>query len=151
VPDAADIRLLFPPLAQDSRLDPERVGYDALASAIRLYLDHGDGLAGHEYWDRGNLYLVEDRWPTWLRNRLADVPFLVTEAGHRPLAANGQPDGLLGAELLQFAGRTRARAVAPFVLSSPRGLFESEALVDRQGALLPPLYAWGAAPQRLTD
>jgi hypothetical protein len=144
-PDAADIQLLFPALAQGSPLDPERVGYDALAPSVRLYLDHGDGLAGHEYWDRGRLYLVEDRWPTWLRDRLDQVPFFVTEAGHRPLAANGQPDVMLGAELVQFAARTRARAVAPFVLSSPRGRFETEALVDRHGVLLPPLYAWGAA------
>ena len=144
-PDAADIQLLFPPLAQGSKLDPERIGYDALAPAIRLYLDHGDGIAGHEYWDRDSVYLVEDRWPAWLRDRLAQVPFFVTEAGHRPLAANGHPDGTLGAELVQFAARTRARAVAPFVLSSPRGHFETQALVDRHGVLLPPLYAWGAA------
>ena len=45
VPSASDIKLLFPPLAQGSPLDPEDVGYDALRPALELYLDNGDGLA----------------------------------------------------------------------------------------------------------
>ena len=71
---------------------------------------HGDGLAGHEYWDRGNVYMVEDRWPDWLRARLGSVPFFVTECGRRPGAPNGQPDYALGQEMAEFARRTRASA-----------------------------------------
>ena len=89
-PSAADIKLLFPPLAQGSPLDPEGVGYDALRPALELYLDHGDGLAGHEYWDRQDVYLVEDRWPDWLQRRLGDVPFFVTECGGRWQATASQ-------------------------------------------------------------
>jgi hypothetical protein len=139
----ADIRLLFPPLAQGSPLDPEHVGYDALRPAIELYLDHGDGIAGHEYWDRGSLYLVEDAWPTWLRERLSSVPFFVTECGRRPIPENGLPDYTLGEEMVAFAARTRARVVAPFVLSSPGGTFDQHDFVDREGALRPHLFAWG--------
>jgi hypothetical protein len=144
VPSASDIKLLFPPLAQGSPLDPENVGYDALRSAIELYLDNGDGLAGHEYWDRGNVYLVEERWPTWLQARLDDSPFFVTECGRRPLPGNGQPDDELGRELVEFAQRTRARVVAPFVLSSPGGSFDQFDFVDRSGSLRPHLFVWGA-------
>jgi hypothetical protein len=144
VPSAADVRLLFPPLAQGSPMDPEHVGYDALRPAIELFLDHGDGLAGHEYWDRGDVYLVEDRWPAWLQARLGSVPFFVTEAGRRPLASNGEPDDALGRELLDFAGRTRASVVAPFVLSSPGGLFDQFDFVDVHGRMRPPLLVWGA-------
>jgi hypothetical protein len=71
VPGASDIKLLFPPFAQGSVLDPEHVGYDAVREAVELYLDHGDGLAGHEYWDRDDVYLVEDRWPAWLQDRIS--------------------------------------------------------------------------------
>jgi hypothetical protein len=144
VPSASDIKLLFPPLAQGSPLDPEHVGYDALRPAIELYLDHGDGLAGHEYWDRDDVYLVEDRWPAWLQARLTGVPFFVTECGRRPLASNGQPDAALGNELVDFAARTRARVVAPFVLSSPGGSFDQFDFVDRDGQLRPHLFIWGA-------
>jgi hypothetical protein len=142
-PSAADIKLLFPPLAQGSPLDPENVGYDALRPAIELYLDHGDGLAGHEYWDRDDVYLVEDRWPAWLRARLPTIPFFVTECGRRPLVSNGQPDDALGRELVDFSARTRAGVVAPFVLSSPGGSFDQFDFVDWQGNLRPHLFVWG--------
>ena len=142
-PDLSDVRLLFPPLAQDSRLDPEHVGYDELRAAIELYLDHGDGLAGHEYWDRGNVYLVEDSWPDWLRARLTSMPFFVTECGRRPGPQNGPPDAALGDELIEFAHRTRASVVAPFVLSSPNSSFDQFDFVDRDGQLRPQLFAWG--------
>ncbi len=141
-----DLHLLFPPLSQQSRLDPERVGYDKLREAIQLYLDRGDGIAGHEYWDRGNVFLAEDTWPDWLRNRLGAVPFFVTEAGRRPGPANGVPDLALGQELVEFAGRTRAEIIAPFVLSSPQGQFDQQDLVDSGGRMRPPLYVWGAWP-----
>jgi hypothetical protein len=144
VPSASDIKLLFPPLAQGSPLDPEYVGYDALRPAIELYLDAGDGLAGHEYWDRSDVYLVEDRWPAWLRGRLDTIPFFVTECGRRPLPSNGQPDDALGRELVEFSGRTRATVVAPFVLSSPGGSFDQFDFVDRNGRLRPHLFVWGA-------
>jgi hypothetical protein len=142
-PSATDIKLLFPPLAQGSPLDPERVGYDVLRPAIELYLDHGDGLAGHEYWDRDDVYLVEDRWPGWLRARLANgVPFFVTECGRRPLIDNGQPEEALGQELVDFSARTRASVVAPFVLSSPGGSFDQFDFVDRDGNVRPHLFVW---------
>jgi hypothetical protein len=141
-PGARDIRLLFPPLAQGSPLDPENVGYDQLRPAIELYLDHGDGLAGHAYWDRGNVYLVEERWPTWLGRRLEHVPYFVTEAGRRPRAGNGYPDAALGHELVEFASRTRAQVVAPFVLSSP-GTFDEFDFVDRHGQFREHLFVWG--------
>lgn len=144
VPSASDIKLLYPPFAQGSPMDPEHVGYDALRPSIELYLDHGDGLAGHEYWDRGNVYLVEDQWPTWLQARLASVPFFVTEAGRRPGNGNGPPDQALGQELLQFTSRTRARVVAPFVLSSPGGSFDQFDFVDRFGEMRAPVFVWGA-------
>ncbi len=143
-PGAADIRLLFPPLAQGSPLDPEGIGFDAMRQSIELYLDHGDGLAGHEYWDRANVYLVEDRWPSWLQTRLHSVPFFVTECGRRPNADNGWPDEALGHELVAFAQRTRAKMVAPFVLSSPGGSFDQYDFVDRDGYLRPHLFVWGA-------
>lgn len=143
VPSAADIKLLFPPLAQGSPLDPENTGYDTLRPSIELYLDHGDGLAGHEYWDRDDVYLVEERWPAWLRARLSAIPFFVTECGRRPLDSNGQPDEALGRELLDFSVRTRATVIAPFVLSSPGGLFDQYDFVDWQGALRPPVFVWG--------
>ena len=142
-PSAADIRLLFPPLAQGSPLDPENSGYDALRPAIELYLDHGDGLAGHEYWDRDDVYLVENRWPSWLQARLPTIPFFVTECGRRPLVSNGQPDDLLGRELVDFSARTRASVVAPFVLSSPGGSFDQFDFVDWQGNLRPQVFVWG--------
>jgi hypothetical protein len=144
VPSASDIKLLFPPLAQGSPMDPEHVGYDALRPAIELFLDHGDGLAGHEYWDRGDVYLVENQWPAWLRNRIEDAPFFVTEAGRRPNAANGLPDDALGHELVEFSNLTRASVVAPFVLSSPGGSFNQFDFVDRNGVIRPPLLVWGA-------
>jgi hypothetical protein len=144
VPSASDIKLLFPPLAQGSPLDPENVGYDALRPAIELYLDNGDGIAGHEYWDRDDVYLVEDRWPDWLRARLEHVAFFVTECGRRPLASNGEPDAALGNELVEFSARTRATVVAPFVLSSPGGSFDQFDFVDRDGYLRPQLFVWGA-------
>ncbi len=144
VPSASDIKLLFPPLAQGSPLDPENVGYDALRPAIELYLDNGDGLAGHEYWDRGDVYLVENRWPAWLQARLQAVPFFVTECGRRPLVSNGQPDDALGRELVDFSARTRAVVVAPFVLSSPDGSFDQFDFVDWQGDLRPQVFVWGA-------
>jgi hypothetical protein len=144
VPSASDIKLLFPPLAQGSPMDPEHVGYDALRPAIELYLDNGDGLAGHEYWDRDNVYLVEDRWPAWLQARLDSIPFFVTEAGRRPLASNGQPDEALGHELVEFSSRTRAGVVAPFVLSSPGGTFDQFDFVDTRGEIRPQLLVWGA-------
>ncbi len=143
-PGASDIRLLFPPLAQDSPLAPEAVGYDALREAIELYLDHGDGLAGHEYWDRDSLYLVEQRWPGWLLGRLGSVPFFVTECGRRPLPDNGWPDEALGYELVQFTQRTQAQVVAPFVLSSPGGSFDQYDFVDRGGVSRPQLFIWSA-------
>jgi hypothetical protein len=143
VPSARDIKLLFPPLAQGSRLDPEGVGYDALRPAIELYLDNGDGLAAHEYWDRGNVFLVEDRWPGWLHARLEHVPFFVTECGRRPGAANGPPDSELGRELVEFASRTRAQVVAPFVLSSPGGTWDQFDFVDRHGHFRDHLFVWG--------
>jgi hypothetical protein len=142
VPSAADVRLLFPPLAQDSPLQPEEVGYDALRAAIELYLDGGDGLAGHTYWDRNAVSLVEDRWPGWLRERLTDSPYFVTECGRRPLTSNGSPDTALGHELVEFAGRTKAQVVAPFVLSSPGGSFDQFDFVDRHGQLRPQLFVW---------
>jgi hypothetical protein len=141
---ASDIRLLFPPLAQGSLMDPEHVGYDALRPSIELYLDHGDGLAGHEYWDRDNVYLVEERWPAWLQQRLGNVPFFVTECGRRPLPTNGYPDAELGHELVEFAARTRAGVIAPFVLSSPGGSFDQFDFVDRHGVLRPHVFVWGA-------
>jgi hypothetical protein len=144
VPSAADIRLLFPPLAQGSPMDPEQLGYDALRPAIELYLDHGDGIAGHEYWDRDDVYLVEDQWPTWLHARLGRVPFFVTECGRRPQASNGQPDEALGREFVDFSARTRATVVAPFVLSSPDGLFDQFDFVDAKGDARPQLFIWGA-------
>ncbi len=142
-PGASDLKLLFPPLAQGSQLDPEHVGYDALRPAIELYLDHGDGLAGHEYWDRGDVYLVEDQWPAWLQTRLPGVPFFVTECGRRPGAQNGFPDAALGDELVRFAQRTRAQVVAPFILSSPNGMFDQFDFVDRDGRMRPALFTWG--------
>ena len=142
VAGASDVRLLFPPLAQGSTLDPEHVGYDALRESIELYLDHGDGLAGHEYWDRDDVYLVEDQWPLWLQARLASAPFFVTEAGRRPLPSNGPPDAALGQELVAFSQRTRASVVAPFVLSSPGGQFDQFDFVDRHGQPRPPLFVW---------
>ena len=144
VPSAKDIKLLFPPLAQGSRMDPENVGYDALRPAIELFLDNGDGLAGHEYWDRDDVYLVEDRWPDWLQARLEDVSFFVTECGRRPLASNGKPDDALGHELVDFSARTRASVVAPFVLSSPGGSFDQFDFVARDGNPRPHLFVWGA-------
>jgi hypothetical protein len=142
VPSASDIKLLFPPLAQGSPMEPENVGYDALRPAIELYLDHGDGLAGHEYWDRDDVYLVEDQWPAWLQARLGSVPFFVTEAGRRPLASNGAPDASLGTELVDFSAHTRASAVAPFVLSSPGGIFDQFDFVDVDGEMRPQLLVW---------
>jgi hypothetical protein len=144
VPSASDIKLLFPPLAQGSPMDPEHVGYDALRPSIQLYLDHGDGLAGHEYWDRNDVYLVEDQWPDWLQARLKSIPFFVTEAGRRPMAANGPPDAALGSELVEFASRTRGSVVAPFVLSSPEGLFDQFDFVDVAGDMRPQLLVWAA-------
>jgi hypothetical protein len=140
--DKSDIRLLFPPFAQQSELAPELVGYDAVRASIELYLDHGDGIAAHEYWDRANVYLVEDRWPDWLRQRLRKVPFLVTECGRQPLPDNGVADAELGAELVAFARRTRASVVSPFVLSSAAGTFEPQALVDSDGVPRGALYGW---------
>lgn len=142
VPSASDIKLLFPPLAQGSPMDPEHAGYDALRPAIELYLDHGDGLAGHEYWDRGDVYLVEQQWPGWLQARLSSVPFFVTEAGRRPGAANGEPDAELGNELVAFSSQTRAKVVAPFILSSPGGQFDQFDFVDLDGEMRPHLLAW---------
>jgi hypothetical protein len=144
VPSASDIKLLFPPLAQGSPMDPEHVGYDALRPAIELFVNNGDGLAGHEYWDRGDVYLVEDRWPAWLRARLESIPFFVTECGRRPAASNGQPDDALGQELVTFSNRTRASVVAPFVLSSPNGTFDQFDFVDARGVPRPQLFVWGA-------
>jgi hypothetical protein len=144
IPSAADIKLLFPPLAQGSPLDPEHVGYDALQASIELYLDHGDGLAGHEYWDRNDVFLVEQRWPSWLQSRLAQVPFFVTECGRRPGIANGPPDAMLGNELVEFAARSKAHLVAPFVLSSPGGSFDQFDFVDRDGHLRPQLVIWSS-------
>jgi hypothetical protein len=143
-PSATDIKLLFPPLAQGSPLDPETIGYDALRPPVELYLDHGDGLAGHEYWDRGDVYLVEEHWPAWLQARLSEIPFFVTECGRRPMMSNGPPDDELGHELVEFSARTRARVVAPFVLSSPDGSFDQFDFVDWQGNLRPQLFVWGA-------
>jgi hypothetical protein len=125
-------------------MDPEGTGYDAMRVAIELYLDNGDGLAGHEYWDRDNVYLVEERWPQWLQDRLATVPFFVTECGRRPHAGNGWPDEALGHELVTFAQQTQAKLVAPFVLSSPGGSFDQYDFVDRDGYLRPHLFVWGA-------
>ncbi|MBV9132748.1 MAG: hypothetical protein JO318_08610, partial [Chloroflexi bacterium] len=99
---------------------------------------------GHEYWDRGAVYLVEDQWPDWLRARLTTVPFFVTEAGRRPMAANAPPDEDLGHELVQFAARTRATVVAPFVLSSPGGLFDQFDFVGVDGELRPQTLVWAA-------
>jgi hypothetical protein len=144
VPSATDIKLLFPPLAQGSPMDPEHVGYDALRPAIEQYLDHGDGLAGHEYWDRGDVYLVENQWPAWLRQRLDNVPFFVTECGRRPMATNGQPDAELGDELIDFSSRTHASVVAPFILSSPNGIFDQFDFVDVNGDVRPHLMVWAA-------
>lgn len=144
VPSAADIKLLFPPLAQASPMDPEHTGYDTLRPAIELYLDHGDGIAGHEYWDRDDVYLVEDEWPDWLQARLGRAPFFVTECGRRPLESNGQPDEALGSELVEFSARTRAQVVAPFVLSSPGGSFDQYDFIDKSGQPRPQLYVWGA-------
>jgi hypothetical protein len=141
---ARDVRLLFPPLAQGSPMDPEREGYDGMRSVVELYLDHGDGLAGHEYWDRGNVYLIEERWPEWLRERLPSVPFFVTECGRRPLTENGWPDAALGTELVEFTSRTQAKVVAPFVLSSPGGSFDQYDFVDHKGVLRPHLFVWSA-------
>jgi hypothetical protein len=143
-PSASDIKLLFPPLAQGSPLDPERVGYDALRPAIELYLDHGDGLAGHEYWDRDNVYLVEEAWPEWLRQRLSTVPFFVTECGRRPLVSNGSPDAALGHELVEFSQHTRATVVSPFVLSSPDDTFDQFDFLDANGSARPQLFVWGS-------
>jgi hypothetical protein len=148
VPSAADIKLLFPPLAQGSPLDPEHVGYDALRPAIELYLDNGDGLAGHEYWDRRDVYLVEDQWPAWLRARLDQVPFFVTECGRRPLPSNGAPDEALGHELVTFSALTRATIIAPFVLSSPDGLFDQFDFVDSRGEARPHLFVWSSLGPR---
>jgi hypothetical protein len=145
VPSAADIKLLFPPLAQGSPMDPEHAGYDALRSAVELYLDHGDGLAGHEYWDRDDVYLVEQQWPAWLQARLSSVPFFVTECGRRPMASNGAPDGALGAELVDFSSQTRASVVAPFVLSSPDGMFDQFDFVDIDGEMRPQTLVWAAS------
>jgi hypothetical protein len=142
VPSAADIKLLFPALAQGSPMDPEGIGYDALRPSIELYLDHGDGIAGHEYWDRGEVYLVEDRWPAWLQARLSSVPFFVTEAGRRPLTSNGQPDAALGRELVDFARRTRATVVAPFILSSYAGQFDQFDFVEGTGDIRPQTLVW---------
>jgi hypothetical protein len=144
VPSAADIKLLFPPLAQGSPLDPENIGYDALRPAIELFLDNGDGIAGHEYWDRADVYLVENLWPAWLRARLETAPFFVTECGRRPLVSNGWPDEVLGHELVTFSAQTRASIVAPFILSSPGGSFDQFDFVDREGNLRPHLFIWGA-------
>jgi hypothetical protein len=144
VPGASDIKLLFPPFAQGSVLDPEHVGYDAVREAVELYLDHGDGLAGHEYWDRDDVYLVEDRGPAWLQDRISTVPFFVTECGRRPLISNGWPDDALGHEIVEFSARTRASVVAPFILSSPNGSFDQYDFVDRDGYLRPHLFVWGA-------
>jgi hypothetical protein len=125
-------------------MDPEGAGYDVLKSSIELYLDNGDGLAGHEYWDRDDVYLVEQRWPAWLQARLTQTPFFVTEAGRRPLDVNGPPDAALGYELVDFASRTHASVVAPFVLSSPGGSFDQYDFVDRYGEARPQLFVWGA-------
>ncbi|HEV7664573.1 MAG TPA: hypothetical protein VGQ62_13625 [Chloroflexota bacterium] len=143
-PSASDIKLLFPPLAQGSPLNPEQVGYDALRPAIELYLEHGDGLAGHEYWDRHDFFLVEHYWPTWLQARLPGSPFFVTEAGRRPGAANGPPDAALGDELVTFAAQTQAQVIAPFVLSSPGGSFNQFDFIDSEGHLRPQLIIWGS-------
>jgi hypothetical protein len=144
VPSAADIKLLFPPFAQGSPLDPEHAGYDAMRPAIELYLDNGDGLAGHEYWDRNDVYLVEHRWPAWLQARLDTAPFFVTECGRRPLISNGWPDDALGHELVVFSAQTKASVVAPFILSSPNGSFDQFDFVDRDGHIRPHLFVWGA-------
>jgi hypothetical protein len=71
------------------------------------------------------------------------VPFFVTEAGRRPLPSNGPPDAALGGEMLQFAGRTRASVVAPFILSSPNGQYDQFDFVDRDGHGRPQLFVWG--------
>jgi hypothetical protein len=141
---ASDIKLLFPPLAQGSVLDPEKVGYDQLRSTIELYLDHGDGLAGHEYWDRDQVFLVEQRWPAWLQARLPSVPFFVLECGRRPGPANGPPDATLGDELAAFAARSQAQVIAPFVLSSPGGSFDQFDFVDREGHVRSHLISWAS-------
>jgi hypothetical protein len=140
--DHSGVKLLFPPVAQGSRLQPEAVGFDAVRATIELYLDHGDGIAGHEYWDRGNLFLVENTWPGWLQSRLAGAAFFVTECGWRPVKDNGVADAELGRELVSFARNTRAAVVAPFLLSSAGGTFEDQALVDHDGVPRPTLYSW---------
>jgi hypothetical protein len=144
VPSASDIKLLFPPFAQGSPLDPEHIGYDALRPSIELFLDHGDGLAAHEYWDRDHVFLVEHTWPSWLQGRLAASPFFVTESGRRPGTANGQPNAALTSELASFVAQTRATVVAPFVLSSPDGSFDQFDFVDRQGRLRAPVFQTGS-------
>lgn len=143
-PSARDVKLLFPPLAQGSPLDPEHVGYDALRPAIELYLDNGDGLAGHEYWDRAHVTAVETVWPAWLQARLQTVPFFVTECGRKPGQTNGSPDAELGNELVTFSHQSRAEVVAPFVLSSPGGSFDAYDFVDRDGHLRPHAIVWGS-------
>jgi hypothetical protein len=140
--DRSHVRLLFPPFAQHSGLRPEQVGYDAVRSSLELYLNHGDGMAAHEYWDRDNVYLVEDQWPTWLRGRLRGIPFFVTECGRQPTPANGVADADLGNELVRFASRTQARVVDPFLLSSATGTFDAQALIDSSGVPRPALFGW---------
>ncbi|MBV9355249.1 MAG: hypothetical protein JO023_06930 [Chloroflexi bacterium] len=147
LPDAGGARqltLLYPPFSQWSALDPEHVGYDAVRQSVETYLNHGGGLAGHEYWDRGNVYLVEDGWPAWLRARLRASTFYVTEAGYRPQPQNGVADGQLGQELVQFADRSRAGVVAPFILSDGRGRYQEQALVSGSGFLRAPLFTWAS-------
>lgn len=146
LPDASgaqQLTLLYPPFSQWSALDPEHVGYNAVRPAVETYLSHGGGLAGHEYWDRGNVYLVEDGWPGWLRDRLRPSTFYVTEAGYRPQPQNGVADGQLGRDLVQFADRSRAGVVAPFILSDGRGRYQEQALVSGSGFLRAPLFTWG--------
>ena len=59
------------------------------------------------------------------------------------IVSNGLPDDTLGYELVNFASRTRATVVAPFILSSPGGSFDQFDFVDRNGVARPQLFVWG--------
>jgi hypothetical protein len=73
---------------------------------------------------------------------LGNGQLFVTECGWRPLPANGVADSELGGELVTFARRSRARVIAPFLLSSADGTFENQAMLDSDGVPRPTLYAW---------
>jgi hypothetical protein len=91
-------RLAFPPWAPDAPLH-HTDGWEACREAVGLYLDHGHGLAWHDYHvPDAPLRMLEHEMPDWLRARLPFVPTLIHECGRTPDAP--ADFGALGPELI---------------------------------------------------